>query len=108
MTVVSRILLPLRLQLKKDQMCVICRSQALGIYVTLLWRVLRNDLGLHPYKIKLTQELQPLDHQKRRMFVNLAEQQLENDSDFYPKIIFSDAAHFWRNGFVNKQNMHYW
>ena len=84
------------------------RSQALGISVTSLWRILRNDLGLHPYKIKLTQELKPLDHQKRRMFVNWAEQQLENDSDFYRKIIFSDEAHFWLNGFVNKQNMRYW
>ena len=33
------------------------RSQALVICVTSLWRILRNDLGLNPYKIKLTQEL---------------------------------------------------
>ena len=31
------------------------RSQAFGISVTSLWRILRNDLGLHPFKIKLTQ-----------------------------------------------------
>ena len=43
-----------------------------------------NDLGLQHYKIKLTQELKPLDHdQKRRMFVTWAEQQLENDLDYY-------------------------
>ncbi|XP_050530953.1 uncharacterized protein LOC126899769 [Daktulosphaira vitifoliae] len=84
------------------------RSQELGVSVTSLWRILRKDLGLHPYKIKLTQELKPLDHQKRRMFVNWAEQQLENDPDFHRKIIFSDEAHFWLNGFVNKQNMRYW
>ena len=36
------------------------------------------------------------------MCVNWAGQQLENDSDFYRK--FSDEAHFWLNGFVNKQN----
>ena len=53
-----------------------------------------------PYKIKLTQELRPLDHKKSRMLVNWAEQQLENDFDFYRKIIFSDEAHFWLNGFV--------
>ena len=46
------------------------RSPALGISETSLCRILRNDLDLHPYKIKLTQELKPLDHQKRRMFVN--------------------------------------
>ena len=45
---------------------------------------------------------------KRRMFVNWAEQQLENYSDIYRKIIFSDEAHFWLNGFVNKHNMRYW
>ena len=61
-------------------------SQGLGISMTSLWRILRNNLGLHPYKIKL----KPLDHQK------------QNDADFYRKIIFSDSAHFWLNGFVNK------
>ena len=84
------------------------RSQALGIAVKSLWRIWRNDTGLHSYKIKLTQELKPLDHQKRRMFVNWAELQLENDSDFYQKTIFSDEAHFWPNGFVNKHNLCYW
>ena len=67
-----------------------------------------NDLGLHPYKIKFTQELKPLYYQKCRMFVNWAEQQLETDSDFYRKIIFSNEDNFWLNGFVNKQNMRYW
>ena len=65
-------------------------SVALIFSVTLLWGILRNDLGLHPYKIKWTQELKPLDHQKHRMFVNWAEQQLKNYSDFYRKIFFSD------------------
>ena len=60
------------------------RSQALRISMKSLWRIFRNDLDLHTYKIKLTQEPKPLDHQKRRMFVNWAELQLENDSDFYP------------------------
>ena len=31
------------------------RSQQLGLSVTSLWRILRKDLGLHPYKINLTQ-----------------------------------------------------
>ena len=56
----------------------------------------------------MTQELKPLDDQKRRIFVNGAEQQLENDSDFYRKIIFNDEAHFWLNGIVNKEHMRYW
>ena len=81
------------------------RSQALAISVTPLWRILQNDFGLHSYKTTLKQKL---DHQRRGMLVNWAEQQLENDSEFFRKIIFSDEAHFWLNGFVNKQNMRYW
>jgi len=38
------------------------RSQQLGLSQTTTWRILRKDLGLHPYKIVLTQELKPLDH----------------------------------------------
>ena len=42
------------------------RSQELGISQTSTWRILRKDLGLHPYKIQLTQELKPNDHSLRR------------------------------------------
>ena len=40
------------------------RSQELGIAQTALWRIMRKDLRLHAFKIKLTQELKPLDHLK--------------------------------------------
>ena len=46
------------------------RSQELGIYQTSTWRILRKDLGLHPYKIQLTQELKPDDHSLRRRFAD--------------------------------------
>ena len=41
------------------------RSQELGIAQTTLWRIMRKDLGLHAFKIKLTQEIKPFDHLKR-------------------------------------------
>ena len=41
------------------------RSQELGIAQTTQWRIMHKDLGLHAFKIKLTQELKPLDHLKR-------------------------------------------
>ena len=69
---------------------------------------MRKDFGLHAFKIKLTQELKPLDHLKRRNFSNWALEKLEENEEFHRKIIFSDEAHFWLNGFVNKQNMRYW
>ncbi|EFN79652.1 hypothetical protein EAI_17038, partial [Harpegnathos saltator] len=33
------------------------RAQELGLSQTSTWRILRRDLGLHPYKIQLAQEL---------------------------------------------------
>ncbi|GFW30556.1 transposable element Tc3 transposase [Trichonephila clavipes] len=28
--------------------------------------------------------------------------------DFHKRILFTDEAHFWLNGYVNKQNCHIW
>ena len=52
-------------------------SQELGIAQTTLWRIMRKYLGLHAFKIKLTQELKPLDYLKRRNFSNWALAKLE-------------------------------
>ena len=84
------------------------RSQELGLSQTSTWRILRKDLGLHPYKIQLTQELKPNDHSLRREFADWVLEHLEDDANFGRKIIFSDEAHFWLNGFVNKQNCRIW
>lgn len=80
------------------------RSQALGLCPSTTWKILRKDLGLHPYKIQLVQQLKPMDHRLRRTFGEWAENQLEVEPHFYREIIFSDEAHFWLNGYVNKQN----
>lgn len=50
--------------------CLAIRSQMLGISVTSLLQILKNDLGLHYCKIKLTQNFKRFDHQKRCMFAN--------------------------------------
>ncbi|GFW91163.1 tc3a_0 protein [Trichonephila clavipes] len=31
-----------------------------------------------------------------------------NGRDFHKRILFSDEAHFWLNGYVNKQNCRIW
>ena len=48
------------------------RFQQLGIAQTTLWCIMQKDLGLHAFKIKLTQELTPLDNSKSRNFSNWA------------------------------------
>ncbi|GFX51760.1 hypothetical protein TNCV_5014621 [Trichonephila clavipes] len=44
------------------------------------------------------------DHQARRRFVEWAQNEIAVVPDFQKRILFSDEAHFWLNGYVNKQN----
>ncbi|GFU36239.1 hypothetical protein TNCV_558851 [Trichonephila clavipes] len=45
------------------------------------------------------------DHEARRRFVEWAQNEIP---DFHKRILFSDEAHFWLNGYVNKQNCRIW
>ena len=47
-------------------------------------------------------------HTKIKIYKTTVGEQLETDPLFYQKIVFSDEAHFWLNGFVNKQNCRIW
>ncbi|GFW51033.1 hypothetical protein TNCV_3593151 [Trichonephila clavipes] len=44
------------------------------------------------------------DHQASRRFVEWAQNEIAVVPDFHKRILFSDEAHFWLNGYVNKQN----
>ncbi|GFV48921.1 DUF4817 domain-containing protein [Trichonephila clavipes] len=48
------------------------------------------------------------DHQARRRFVGWAQNEIAVVPDFHKRILFSDEAHFWLNGYVNKQNCRIW
>ncbi|GFX17324.1 uncharacterized protein TNCV_3553291 [Trichonephila clavipes] len=48
------------------------------------------------------------DHQARRRFVEWAQNEIAVAPDFHKRISFSDEAHFWLNGYVNKQNCRIW
>ncbi|GFX91549.1 hypothetical protein TNCV_3681351 [Trichonephila clavipes] len=48
------------------------------------------------------------DHQARRRFVEWAQNEIAIVLDFHKRILFSDEAHFWLNGYVNKQNCRIW
>ncbi|GFV45176.1 hypothetical protein TNCV_1154451 [Trichonephila clavipes] len=50
----------------------------------------------------------PNDHQARRRFVEWAQNEMAVVPDFHKRILFSDEAHFWLNGYVNKQNCRIW
>lgn len=84
------------------------RAQHLNLRKTTLYRILKNDLSLYPYKIQLTQEIKPRDHLKRLNFANWIQDQMQVNDEFSNKIFFSDEAHFHLNGYVNKQNCRVW
>ncbi|GFT38573.1 putative DD41D transposase [Trichonephila clavipes] len=48
------------------------------------------------------------DHQARRRFVEWAQNEIDVVPDFHKRNFFSDEAHFWLNGYVNKQNCRIW
>ncbi|GFX13459.1 hypothetical protein TNCV_2192131 [Trichonephila clavipes] len=46
--------------------------------------------------------------QARRRFVECAQSEIAVVPDFHKRILFSDEAHFWLNGYDNKQNCRIW
>ncbi|GFT39351.1 transposase [Trichonephila clavipes] len=48
------------------------------------------------------------NHQARRRFVEWAQNEIAAVPDFHKRSLFSDEAHFWLNGYVNKQNCRIW
>lgn len=85
-----------------------CLSAELGIGRESVRRILRLDLGQHPYKIMMTQELELNDHRDRREFVHWALNMLTESPEFGEQIIFSGKAQFWLSGYVNTDSCCYW
>ncbi|GFU10373.1 uncharacterized protein TNCV_3514531 [Trichonephila clavipes] len=48
------------------------------------------------------------DHQARQRFIEWAQNEIAVIPDFHMRNLFSDEAHFWLNGYVNKQNCRIW
>ena len=82
------------------------RSSELKISKTSIWRIMKLDLKLHPYKIQITQKLNPQDSVSRLDYARTMLEIFQNDE--YKNLIFSDEAHFHLCGYVNKQNFRIW
>ncbi|GFV22209.1 hypothetical protein TNCV_2674511 [Trichonephila clavipes] len=46
--------------------------------------------------------------QAKHRFAEWAQNEIAVVPDFHKRILFSDEAHFWWNGYVNKQNCRIW
>ncbi|GFV93002.1 hypothetical protein TNCV_3427141 [Trichonephila clavipes] len=49
-----------------------------------------------------------LEVKVRRRFDEWAQNEIAVVPDFHKRILFSEEAHFWLNGYVNKQNCRIW
>ncbi|GFW68439.1 DUF4817 domain-containing protein [Trichonephila clavipes] len=68
-------------------------------------RILRSCQGIYSqFGLAIHQN----DHQARRRFVEWDQNEIAVVPDFHKRILFSDEAHFWLNGYVNKQNCRIW
>ncbi|GFU55410.1 transposase [Trichonephila clavipes] len=73
---------------------------------TVLLPFLLQYLGLIFKKFGLA--IHQNDHQARDRFVEWAQNEIAVVPDFHKRILFSDEAHFWLNGYVNKPNCRIW
>ncbi|GFU78916.1 putative transposable element [Trichonephila clavipes] len=77
----------------------ILSSQITEVLGSISCQVIYSQLGL---------AIHQNDHQARRRFVEWAQNEIAVVPDFHKRILFSDEAHFWLNGYVNKQNCRIW
>lgn len=68
-------------------------------------RILRRKLQCRPYKMKVMQELNDSDFQKRLDFVNDFTEHFIDDLDY---VIWSDEAYFYLDGSVHSKNAYIW
>ncbi|GFX78760.1 uncharacterized protein TNCV_1918931 [Trichonephila clavipes] len=75
------------------------REASSGSFSQRLCKVIYSQFGL---------AIHQNDHQARRRFVEWAQNEIAVVPEFHKRILFSDEAHFWLNGYVNKQNFRIW
>ena len=79
-------------------------AAALGISNRSVRRMLHQELGMPPYKMMLAQELSERDWETRRTLCQEVQQHVPRAA----VALFSDEAHIYLCGPVNKQNFQYW
>ncbi|GFX60606.1 uncharacterized protein TNCV_3061791 [Trichonephila clavipes] len=69
-------------------------------------------LNFHNHELTIDELIemhkQKQDIEEERRFVEWAQNEIAVVPDFHKRILFSDEAHFWLNGYVNKQNCRIW
>ncbi|GFU28931.1 uncharacterized protein TNCV_470621 [Trichonephila clavipes] len=95
----SRVLALIPMETMKDALKVSQGVRSPSISVVRSCQVIYSQFGL---------AIHQNDHQARRRFVEWAQNEIAVVPDFHKRILFSDEAHFWLNGYANKQNCRIW
>lgn len=82
-------------------------SREIGVGKTTVHKLLKLEKW-HPYKIKLVQELNEDDPDRRLQFCEEMMDKCHRDPLLIQNIIFSDESTFTLTGEVNRQNCRYW
>ncbi|GFV80465.1 uncharacterized protein TNCV_2149991 [Trichonephila clavipes] len=96
----------------RDLLSVVFSSQSLGETLNVSQMLLLFLIGFR-YSCQVIYSqfclaIHQNDHQARRRFVEWVQNEIAVVPDFHKRIFFSDEAHFWLNGYVNKQNCRIW
>lgn len=65
-------------------------------------------LHFHAYRVKMVQEMKPLDNEKRFRYCQWFKRFIRNNINILDKTFFSDEAWFHLSGYVNGQNSRFW
>lgn len=82
-------------------------AQVHGIDQKSVWKILHTN-KFPPYKMKLVQELNEDDFDRRLEFCEIMMDEIDADLNFLYRIVFSDEATFQINGNINRHNFRYW
>jgi len=83
-------------------------APVLGISYSSIQRILTKRIDFFAYKVSIHQPLADFDKTRRNEFANHLLALFESNEIDPTKIWFSDEAHFWLHGYVNKQNFRIW
>lgn len=83
------------------------RRNASGLSQSSVSRILR-DLKWNPYRLQLRHQMLPHDHQARVVFAQRQLEALAADPALLTNLVFSDEAHFYLNGEVNRWDYRLW
>ena len=83
-------------------------AQEVGISRSTVLRLLKKDMKEFAHKVQSAQRLTEHDMVRRFNFAVEMCEMIDQGRIDVNKIIFSDEAHFWLDGYVNRQNYRFW